>query len=109
MKLEEVVWLNELFDAYGELLSKNQKEIMAESIKYNLSFSEIAENRKTSRQSSFITLKLCIKKLEEFENKLGFIKKKNLVKAELEKALKSLEKGDSNSAEKVIKKLTEEI
>ena len=82
---------------------------MAECIKYNLSFSEIAENRKTSRQSSFITLKLCIKKLEAFENKLGFIKKKNIVKVELEKAMKSLEKGDAENASKTIKKLTEEI
>ena len=101
MNLKDTLRLNELFDLYGSLLSANQREITSQFLEYNLSFTEIAENRSTSRQSSFITLKLCIKKLESYEQKLGLLKIKN----EIKNSISLLENNKIKEAIKTLKKL----
>ena len=104
MKLEEMLRLNELFDVYGELLTNYQKDVLSDFLKYNLSFSEIAENRKVSRQACFIVLNKCIKKLEGFEEKVGAVKAKKEYKENISKALSLLEKGNAQSAIDILKK-----
>ena len=104
MKLEEMLRLNELFDVYGELLTNYQKDVLSDFLKYNLSFSEIAENRKVSRQACFIVLNKCIKKLEGFEEKVGAVKEKKEYKENVSKALSLLEKGNTQSAIDILKK-----
>ena len=75
MELDEVVRLNSLYDAYGALLSKKQRAMAEDFLKLNLSFSEIAENYKITRQSAFLTLTHTFEKLEDYENKVGYLKK----------------------------------
>lgn len=104
MKLDDVVRLNELFDAYGELLTNYQRDVLSDFLKYNLTFSEIAENRKVSRQASFMVLNKCIKKLEDFEEKVGALKAKKEYKENVSKALSLLEKGNTQSAIDILKK-----
>lgn len=96
--------LNELFDVYADLLTSYQKDILSDFLKYNLSFSEIAENRKVSRQASFIVLNKCIKKLEDFEEKVGAVKAKKEYKEKVLTAVNFLEKGDTRSALNILKK-----
>lgn len=96
--------LNELFDVYGELLTNYQKDVLSDFLKYNLSFSEIAENRKVSRQASFMVLNKCIKKLEDFEEKVGAVKAKKEYKEKISAAVNFLEKGDTKSALNILKK-----
>ena len=102
MKLDDVVRLNELFDAYGELLTNYQRDVLSDFL--NLTFSEIAENRKVSRQACFIVLNKCIKKLEGFEEKVGAVKAKKEYKEKISAAVNFLEKGDVKSALNVLKK-----
>lgn len=104
MKLDDVVRLNELFDAYGELLTNYQRDVLSDFLKYNLTFSEIAENRKVSRQASFIVLHKCIKKLEGFEEKVGAVKAKKEYKEKVLTAVNFLEKGNTKSALNILKK-----
>ena len=68
--LEEIIYLNNLFDLYQSLLTPAQSEIFNEYYNDNLSLSEISEIHNTSRSAASYSLKLVRKKLEKFEAKL---------------------------------------
>ena len=68
--LEEIIYLNNLFDLYQSLLTPAQSEIFNEYYNDNLSLSEISEIHNTSRSAASYSLKLVSKKLEKFEAKL---------------------------------------
>ena len=104
MKWDDGVRLNGLFDAYGELLTYYQRDVLSDFLKYNLTFSEIAENRRVSRQASFIVLNKCIKKLEGFEEKVGAVRAKKEYKEKVLTAVNFLEKGNVKSALNILKK-----
>lgn len=82
----------ELFDAYGELLTKTQKDLFKEYYLYDLSLSEIAEDRAISRSAVNDTLKKAIAKLEETESKIKLVK----TKKSLQKRVEKLEKAKTN-------------
>lgn len=73
--LERLIELSLLYDFYGELLNKHQKQIFEDYILNNLSLSEIAQNQGISRQGVYDLVKRCSKQLEEYENKLKLIDK----------------------------------
>ncbi len=64
-----------LYDFYGELLNDHQKSIYEEYVLDNLSLSEIAEERGISRQGVHDLIKRADRTLNEYENKLGLIRK----------------------------------
>lgn len=68
--LEEIIYLNNLFDLYQSLLTPSQSEIFNEYYNDNLSLSEISEIHNISRSAASYSLKLVRKKLEKFEAKL---------------------------------------
>ena len=68
--LEEIIYLNNLFDLYQSLLTPSQSEIFNEYYNDNLSLSEIREIHNISRSAASYSLKLVRKKLEKFEAKL---------------------------------------
>ena len=70
MKIEEIIYLNNLFDLYQSLLTPAQSEIFNEYYNDNLSLSEISEIHNISRSAASYSLKLVRKKLEKFEAKL---------------------------------------
>lgn len=74
-ELDRIVKYNSLLNTYGELLSDTQKEILTDYFGYNLSISEIAESRNVSRAAVEDAIKKGEKKLDEYENKLGFCAK----------------------------------
>lgn len=71
---DETIRYVDLLSLYGNLLSKTQKEILEDYYSYNLSISEIAENRKISRAAVEDAIKKGKCKLEDTENKLGSLK-----------------------------------
>lgn len=75
--MENVVYYNDLYDLYGELLTEKQREYFEDYYFNNLSFSEMAENYDVSRNAIFKQIHIVIEKLEEYELKLGLLKKKN--------------------------------
>ena len=83
--MEEVVYYNNLYDLYGNLLTEKQKQYFEDYYFNNLSFSEMAENYNVSRNAVFKQLHIVIDKLEEYEKKLQLFKKK-------EKLLKVIDK-----------------
>ena len=75
MKIEKNVRLNSLFDAYGPLLSDSQQEMLGQMLEYDLTVSEIAQNRGVSRQAVMDAVRKAENKLEEYESKLHFLEK----------------------------------
>ncbi len=64
-----------LFDFYGQLLTEKQQEIYDLYFQQDLSLGEIAELHKVSRQAIYDLLKRTEETLEEYESKLGLVKK----------------------------------
>lgn len=61
-----------LWDKYSPLLTDTQREMTDLYFNYDLSLSEIAEEKGCSRQGVSDCLNKCRKKLEEYEEKLLF-------------------------------------
>jgi len=64
-----------LLEAYEPLLTKRQASIMDAYFRYDLSLSEIAEEEQVSRSGALDAIHVSIGKLEDYEQKLGFVKK----------------------------------
>ena len=86
--IKEILRANRLLEIYGVLLTQSQKEIMEDYYAYNLSFAEIAEQRKISRSAVADSLKKTLEKLEELETNLHLIAKKE----KMEKSIADIEK-----------------
>ena len=82
--LNKLVRYNSLLLIYQELLSRTQKEILTDYFAFNLSISEIANNRDVSRAAVEDAIKKGQAKLDEYEEKLGFLDKNESLKRLLE-------------------------
>ncbi|MBK5253811.1 MAG: hypothetical protein JJE03_05065 [Peptostreptococcaceae bacterium] len=75
MMIRDVEYASLLFDFYGDLLAEQQKRVMSQYHEENLSLSEIAENLNITRQGVHYALKNAEKILQDYEDKLGLVKK----------------------------------
>ena len=73
--MEDIIYYNELYDLYGELLTDKQKEYFENYYFNNFSLSEMAENYDVSRNAVFDQIKKVINILEEYEEKLKVFNK----------------------------------
>ena len=74
--MEEVLYYNELYDLYGELLTSKQKKYFEDYYFHNLSYSEMASNYDISRNAVFRQLHITLNKLKEYESILKLHEKK---------------------------------
>lgn len=79
-ELESIVRYSALLNLYQNLLSKAQKEMLEDYYLCNLSFSEIAENRKISRSAVEDAIKKGKKKLDLFEEEICSLKTLNALR-----------------------------
>ena len=77
--MEELLYLNNLYDLYGELLTLKQQTYFKEYYFNNLSYSEISEKYKVSRNAIFRQLNLTKEKLLDYEEKLKLYYKKQKI------------------------------
>ena len=91
--MENVVYYNELYDYYGDLLTDTQKKYFEDYYFHNLSFSEMAENYGVSRNAVFKQIHIVLSKLEEYERVLKLKDKKEKIQDILKNtdALKKIE------------------
>ncbi|MBQ6323570.1 MAG: hypothetical protein IJI22_01920 [Bacilli bacterium] len=94
--MEDIVYYNDLYDLYGELLTDKQREYFKDYYFDNLSYSEMASKYEVSRNAVFKQLHIVLEKLNEYEKKLQLYKKREklsniIVKIEDEKIKKMLE------------------
>jgi len=89
--LDKVAWINLLYDFYGQLLTDRQQDFMEFYYGQNLSLGEIAEEFNVTRQAVHDTLKRAEMLLNDYEVKLGLVKKFYLESSKLATAAKLLE------------------
>lgn len=77
--MEKLIYLNNLYDLYGVLLTEKQQIYFEEYYFNNLSFGEISEKYNISRNASFKQLKIIEEKLNEYEKKLNLLAKKEQI------------------------------
>ncbi len=110
--MEKIVEQALLFDFYGELLTKHQKQIYEDVVLNDLSLSEAAENYGITRQGVHDLIKRCNKILKGYEEKLQLVEKflttKKLVQEIYELAQEIEEKPEKQEILK-IQKLAKEI
>ena len=76
--------VSRLLERYGEVLSEKQRRILDGYYNCDLSLSEIAENEGMTRQGASDFVKRSEAALFELEEKLGFQKKSDALKAAFE-------------------------
>ena len=81
----------QLFDTYSPLLTATQREITDLYFNYDLSLGEIAEQKGVSRQSVSDCLQKCRKQLEQYEEKLGFVRTVTEMQAQIDRLKKGEE------------------
>ena len=77
--MDELVYYNELYDLYGVLLTDKQRDYFEDYYFHNLSYSEMADNYKVSRNAMFKQIHNVLEKLDEYEEKLHLREKKNML------------------------------
>lgn len=87
--MEEVIYLNELYDFYGSLLTDKQRDYFENYYFNNLSLGEMAENYGVSRNAIHKQLKIVEERLKYYEENLELLKK-------------------TKKAEKLVKKINDE-
>lgn len=73
--MEEVIYLNELYDFYGSLLTDKQRDYFENYYFNNLSLGEMAENYNVSRNAIHKQLKIVEERLKYYEENLELVKK----------------------------------
>lgn len=88
--MDELVYYNDLYDLYKNLLTEKQQEYFEEYFFNNLSLSEMAENYNVSRNAISKQLNVIKEKLADYEEKLGLYKKnKKISELDIDEKLKN--------------------
>ena len=77
--MKRFIYLNNLFDVYQDLLTQKQQLYFKEYYFNNLSYGEISEKYGISRNAIFRQLKIIENKLENYEEKLKLLDKKQRI------------------------------
>lgn len=83
--MEEKVYQTYLYDFYGELLKESRRSVLEDYLFSDMSVSEIAQEKDITRQAAHDMIKRSVASLEEYENKLGLLKKFLSAKKDIEK------------------------
>lgn len=75
VKMDERYRKSLLYDFYGELLNEHQKQVFSAAIFDDMSYSELADEFECSRQAAFDLVKRISNKLENYESKMGLLKR----------------------------------
>ena len=77
--MEKLIYLNELFDMYQDLLTEKQQMYFKDYYFDNLTLSEISENNDVSRNAVHKAIKEAEEKLLFYEEKLKLLDKKKQI------------------------------
>lgn len=106
--MEKRIRTNMLFDLYGKLITDKRSQALRLYLEEDLSLSEIAEATGVSRQAVHDGILRAEAKLEEYENALGLLSKREKRRARLDEALGLLGKGRADEAAAVLRDMIEE-
>ena len=102
--MEKIVEHGLLYDFYGELLTEHQRQIYEDAVYHDMSLTEIADIQGISRQGVHDLIRRCDKILEQYEERLGLVKRFALIKEKVLRidalAKELLEQGECDTLEK---------
>ena len=101
--MEKIVQQGILYDFYGELLTEHQRNVYESVVYENLSLGEIAGEMNISRQAVHDMIKRTDRILEDYEARLGLVKRFEEIRKRIER-LEALSQVDSE-----VYRLCEEI
>ncbi len=96
--MDKTLYLVNLYDYYGELLTEKQREYFEDYYFQNLSLSEISENRNISRNAIHKVIKETENKLLNYEKILKQYSKSN----EIKEIIKDLDEETKNKIEDLL-------
>ena len=96
--MQDLVYYNELYDLYGELLTETQRKYFEDYYFNNLSFSEMAENYNVSRNAIFRQIHIVVDKLKSYEEILKLKSKRERIL----KVLDDVPKDIKNKIEEIL-------
>ena len=103
IELEKSIYINELYDLYGSLLTEKQQKIIEMYYWDDLSLSEISEQLNISRNGVYDCLQKGIKQLENYEKVLKLHEKEqkisdffNVIKKENQEQISLIEEIERN-------------
>ena len=99
--MEKILEQTLLYDFYGELLTKHQKEIYEDVVLNDYSFSEVAQERGVSIQGVHDLIRRCNKILEDYERKLRLVEKFVLIKSQIREMKAEIQTGKSLDREEL--------
>lgn len=105
--MEKMVEQSLLFDFYGELLTEHQRSVYEDVVFNDLSFSEVAEEKKISRQGVHDLIKRCNKILEDYEKKLHLVHKFQMIQEKVEQIREATD--DPEQIRKISNEILEEL
>jgi len=94
-----------LLDFYGQLLTERMRSTLELHFAEDMSLAEIAEQENISRQAVHDTITRGRRSLEEYEAKLGLIKRFMSQQSVIRDAVDALEKNDTNRAHLMLSEL----
>ncbi|MCI8862119.1 MAG: DNA-binding protein [Lachnospiraceae bacterium] len=103
--MEKILEQTLLYDFYGELLTKHQKQIYEDVVLNDYSFSEIAEERGISRQGVHDLVKRCNRILKEYEAKLHLVERFLTMKGRIEEIERFLRDTEEPDKEQLVRQL----
>ena len=107
--MEDKFKISILLEIYGNLLTDKQKSLLDDYYNNDLSLSEIAENNEITRQAVRDILKKGEKKLFEYEEKLGIMKKNSIQEEQIAMILSEISKINSKDTDKEIARVREDV
>ncbi len=107
--MEQFVKQALLYDFYGELLTKRQKQIYESVVLEDLSLSEVAEELGISRQGVHDMIRRCNGILEGYEEKLHLVEKFVNLRGEVRKIYELASEGESDEIASIAGKVLEEL
>lgn len=114
--MNKIAWITLLYDFYGQLLTDKQRRIIDHYYGDDFSLGEIAKELGISRQAVYDSIKRTEGVLNNYENKLGFVKRFLIQREKLSEVAKLLNQSDINNnlelilrARKILKEVLEII
>ncbi|MCI8418163.1 MAG: DNA-binding protein [Lachnospiraceae bacterium] len=93
--MEKILEQTLLYDFYGELLTRHQKEIYEDVVLNDYSYSEVAEERGISRQGVHDLIKRCHRILQEYEEKLHLVEKFVSIRKQIQETRQFIRESES--------------
>lgn len=109
MEVENSIKISILLEIYGKLLTQKQYDCLNDYYNNDLSLAEIAENEKITRQAVRDNLKKGERKLFNFEEKLGIMKKSKMQEEQIAMILSEISSLTENSTDNEIANVLEDV